>query len=814
MRTPLSTGVAAMAVAALIALPLIAAGPALAMGEAPSAETSSAGETTSLVVAEPSTGTDPVDPEAPSAPAPEPEPAPVPEPAPETEPAVPSEPSSAAPTDVAAESPEQSSAPASAAEQEAVTDTTPPEFFAWTPAANQVFFGDGRVTIDFECRDSESGISDCALYDHNDHPQTNGEPLWLPSGHYFWTAVAVNSIGLRFERVYQFWVANPGDTTAPSFTPVTPVMNGAYSGQGDEFVDYSCADAESPIFLCVVRDHEGHDVAPGSPLKLPEGDYTWTGIASNANGLVTKQEIKFSVKKPDTTRPEVTSDWDVADGDWSNRKTLRVSATDGGSGIRDIQVQYDGRRIWNSDTAEVELLHGSRTIEFWATDDAGNESEHKTLQLNIDLGLPTITVDSEIAPDGLSPVEVIQGSDVPFSYTCTDDYSGVANCTSAYPSGRALPTGELGEHGFTIDAFDNAGNRTTRMFRYVVAAPTDPTDSTAPSFSSVTPAMNGVYTGTGDEYVDFSCADVESGIEKCGMWDQDGDPVAVGAPLELADGDYTWTGIAVNSIGLRTTQVIQFTVQAPDTTRPEVSSDWDVPAGEWSNRDTITITATDTGSGINGIWADYDGETYVDNEETLEFEPADGSQTIEFWAADNAGNQSEHGFIDVNLDRALPEIQADSEIAPAGLAADGIAPIEVKKGAVVPFAYTCTDALSGVEKCTSAHASGDALPTNELGEHTFTVDAIDKAGNRTTRAFTYVVVADSDPVDPVDPTDPVDPVDPTDPTDGSGAGTASSPTSGGLASTGLDLGWLPAISIALLALGAGVIVMCRRLARV
>jgi hypothetical protein len=354
-----------------------------------------------------------------------------------------------------------------------------------------------------------------------------------------------------------------------------------------------------------------------------------------------------------------------------------------------------------------------------------------------------------------------------------------------------LPTDDLGEHKFTVDAFDKAGNRTTRAFAYVVVAASDSTDTTAPSFASLTPATNGFYTGQGDEFVDFSCADAESGIEKCILQDQEGEEVAIGAPLELADGVYTWTGTAVNAIGLRTTQDITFTVKTPDTTLPEVSSDWDVADDDWSNRDALHISATDTGTGVEALHVRYDGWLRVWNSETADIDLVPGSGPIEFWAVDKAGNESERTTLQLNVDQELPEIQAHSGIAPAGLP-----PVEVVKGTAVPFAYTCTDALSGVDECASAQASGDALPTDDLGEHTFTVDAVDKAGNRTTRAFTYVVIAASDPTDPADP---------------NGAGGAGTPNPDGLANTGLELGWLPVIAIALLTLGVVMITVRRRL---
>jgi len=498
------------------------------------------------------------------------------------------------------------------------------------------------------------------------------------------------------------------------------------------------------------------------------------------------------VETPDTTGPVVASNWDVPVGTWSKRNSMRLTATDTGSGINSIYVDYDGRtQQWNAETADVVLVQGSQMLEYWAVDNAGNESGHSIIRLNLDHDFPQIQADSEILNDVLSPVEVIQGSIVPFTYTCTDGFSGVRQCDSAHTSGSALPTSELGEHGFSVDAIDYADNRTTRTFSYVVVAADEPIDETPPVFTSTTPATDEVYVGQGDEFIDFSCADPESGIASCVLVDHDGNEVAVGAPLDLAEGDYTWTGIAVNALGFRTTRVVRFSVQGPDTTEPLVDSDWDVPTGQWSKRDSLRLTATDSGSGISAIHVDYNGQTRLWNAETADVELVQGSQVLEYWAVDEAGNESEHSIIGLNIDRDLPTIQVDSEIAPTGLA-----PVEVIQGSTVPFSFTCTDELSGVQLCTSAKESGRALPTDELGAYAFTVDAFDNAGNRTTRLFRYTVVTAIEPAD------------------SPAGGNAGLPVSGDkLAFTGMEPGWLPAIAIALVVLGAGLVVLQRRATR-
>ena len=70
-----------------------------------------------------------------------------------------------------------------------------------------------------------------------------------------------------------------------------------------------------------------------------------------------------------------------------------------------------------------------------------------------------------------------------------------------------------------------------------------------------------------------------------------------------------------------------------------------------------------------------------------------------------------------------------------------LAPGEVRQGAVLRADFTCADSVSGVASCTGSTADGDALPTDTLGRHTFTVEARDVAGHVTRDTVTYRVVS-------------------------------------------------------------------------
>jgi hypothetical protein len=60
-------------------------------------------------------------------------------------------------------------------------------------------------------------------------------------------------------------------------------------------------------------------------------------------------------------------------------------------------------------------------------------------------------------------------------------------------------------------------------------------------------------------------------------------------------------------------------------------------------------------------------------------------------------------------------------------------------GSAVNVGYSCSDAGSGVASCLGSLPNGAALPTGNVGVHTFSVTAVDNLGNTTTQTVSYIV---------------------------------------------------------------------------
>jgi len=85
-------------------------------------------------------------------------------------------------------------------------------------------------------------------------------------------------------------------------------------------------------------------------------------------------------------------------------------------------------------------------------------------------------------------------------YACSDgpDGSGVASCDGTVADGQSIDTAGAGQHTFTVDAVDAAGNRASQTFHYTVRAPDTPS-SPSPSSTGTSAAAGGAPTAIGPQ---------------------------------------------------------------------------------------------------------------------------------------------------------------------------------------------------------------------------------------------------------------------------------------------------------------------------
>ncbi|MGH3088542.1 MAG: Ig-like domain-containing protein, partial [Rubrobacteraceae bacterium] len=145
-----------------------------------------------------------------------------------------------------------------------------------------------------------------------------------------------------------------------------------------------------------------------------------------------------------------------------------------------------------------------------ATDPDNNTSEFSQCRSAIDVMNPGITITTPA-----EGAEYTLDQDVKADYTCNDEAggSGLKSCAGPVANGAAIDTSSLGTKSFTVNAEDNAGNKSALTRTYEVIR-----ETTRPTVISVSPAENatGVPRNT-NVTATFSEAMEEASVEAAGV---------------------------------------------------------------------------------------------------------------------------------------------------------------------------------------------------------------------------------------------------------------------------------------------------------
>ena len=154
-------------------------------------------------------------------------------------------------------------------------------------------------------------------------------------------------------------------------------------------------------------------------------------------------------------------------------------------------------------------------------------------------------------------------------------------------------------------------------------------------------------------------------------------------------------------------------------------------AGWYTSAVAVSLTATDDMTGVKEVRYSVDGgaEVAVAGSFAAFTIGSDGIHTVSYHAEDNAGNAEAAKSLSIAIDRTAPEI---SIITPA----EGG---EYLLNQAVIAAWAATDAASGLAVSLGTVPSGGAIDTATVGMKSFSVTAIDVAGNQSTHAVTYYI---------------------------------------------------------------------------
>jgi hypothetical protein len=458
------------------------------------------------------------------------------------------------------------------------------------------------------------------------------------------------------------------DTTPPQVSAsVSGTKDAGGNYVGSATVTISAQDTESGVAsVQYALDTQSYAAYTGPLTVNQPGAHTVLYRATDkAGNTSTPGSVQFTVVTPppaDTTPPQVSasvSGTKDASGNYVGSATVTITAQDSQSGVASVEYSLD-QAAFTAYSGPVSVnLPGNHTLRFRATDKAGNTSPVSSVQFTVVAPPPADTTPPDVSAS-VSGTKDASGSYVgsaTVTITATDSGSGVATVDySLDGQAYAAYTGPLtvnqpGGHTVRYRATDKAGNTSTvgtASFTVVTPPPPDTTPPQVSASVSGTKDASGNYVGSAT--VAISAQDTGSGVASVQYALDTQSYAAYTGPLAVNQpGAHTVQYRATDKAG-NTSPVgsVQFTVVAPpsgDTTPPQVSAgvtgsqDW---AWNYVGSAIVTITATDSGSGVASVEYSLDGQLYAAYTGPLTVNQP-GHHTVQYRATDKAGNTSTAG---------------------------------------------------------------------------------------------------------------------------------------------------------------------------
>jgi hypothetical protein len=247
------------------------------------------------------------------------------------------------------------------------------------------------------------------------------------------------------------------DPSAPTTTVTRSVApNGSGWNNTDVTLNFSAVDADASGVKSVTVDSTTTSGSTASKLVSAEGtttvSYFATDVADNVEGSNT------TTVKIDKTSPTGLSITPASSATWRNSGAVLLSASDALSGLASIEFKVDNAPSWTTYTAAFTLADGSHTVDYRATDLAGNTSTAPQATIMVDTVKPASTIANTTSMTWtISATDAAPSSGVSIEYWVDSDAHTTADGTTAVVSVSA------GSHTIHWFAKDAAGNVQTEQ---------------------------------------------------------------------------------------------------------------------------------------------------------------------------------------------------------------------------------------------------------------------------------------------------------------------------------------------------------------
>ncbi len=438
----------------------------------------------------------------------------------------------------------------------------------------------------------------------------------------------------------------------------------------------------------------------------------------------------------------------------STSVTLTLSATDTVSGVSTMAFSTDGT-TWSSPVPFVTSYpyvvpagDSTKTVSVRYTDYAGNTSTAVSDSIVVHTGLPTVLLTSPTAGSTVrGTVALAATASDSIGVTRVEFYVDTtrvgSDASSPYTASWSSSSYGMGEHVLRAVAYDAAGNSSTSAITVIL-------DNTAPTGAIV--INDGAFaTRTRAVTLSLSATDVGSGVSTM-AFSNDGttwsSPVAYAQThahtLSSGTGKKTvyarFTDAAGNVSAVATDTIILDTA-APTSRTISINAG---AAYTNSTSVTLTLSATDTVSGVSTMAFSTDGTTWSSPVPFVTSYPyvvpaGDSTKTVSVRYTDYAGNTSTAVSDSIVVHTGLPTVLLTSPtagstvrgtVALAATASDSIGVTRVEF--YVDTTRVGSDASSPYTASWSSSSYG-------MGEHVLRAVAYDAAGNSSTSAITVIL---------------------------------------------------------------------------
>jgi hypothetical protein len=560
----------------------------------------------------------------------------------------------------------------------------------------------------------------------------NSSGAFLDSGPDSLTAGSLNSGGTLGRYVW-----NVRNGTPPNFPPVvtlgftsknleanTPTGVTGYSGAGDA----TATDPDGTIASLV------RSPASGATLQMGSNTILWTAT-DNLGAITTANQTINVVDTTPPTLPALSSSTHSINV-WSKAPTIGMNwtdATDAASGLAGYSFNYTPNAAGLPDATMDSFTQGNGTTNStlesqtfstgtWPGDWAKSGTDPTFLRANNVAARSHGTYSAEI-------YSAVAGTRRTAQFTKTYDLSSFDSATLSFWDYATFAGGTDYE---LVDYSTNglAGPWTTLR-----------TNNTAGTYALAQRSV-ALPTGAGNSAVTLRFSGSVNGTTEFVNWDDilinTSKTVLNGSSIAPGDGRWYFNIRSVDNAGNWTTTASSMGPFLIDTTAPTTGSN--IGAGWVNIAPTVTLSATDPLSGVAGTMVRTDVGTW--NSYTVPFAYAtDGIHTFDYYSTDTAGNIETFKTSTLKLDRTNPT-------TPASLLATA-------SGGATALSWTAaTDALSGIDSYniyrggvlvgnSSTLSFSDLVPGD--GNYSYTVAAVDAAGNIGAQSIAKVIFVDATP---------------------------------------------------------------------